>query len=199
MKAIKKSKKTGYAVHEKPVVNHLHELDLTATYSYANYLKWQFDDRLELIRGKIFPMSAATVTHQRLLLRLAVIFNGVCSVRTGCETFIAPFDVRLPGEDKDDNEVYTVVQPDLCVVCDPSRLDEKGCIGRPDLVVEILSPSSRRHDKVLKHKLYAEVGVTEYLIIDPSRKIVLQHLLDEKEMYVQQVFTGGEVYRSVVD
>lgn len=198
MSTAKTRKKNNYVSQNEPVVQQFHELDLSGTYSYANYLKWQFDERLELIRGKIFPMSAPTITHQRILLRLAVVFEQLSRKKECCETFIAPFDVRLPGREKGDAEVFTVVKPDLCVVCDPGQLDEKGCVGRPALIVEVLSPGSLRNDLQIKRELYAEVGVTEYFIIDTKRQFILKHLLDGQHNYVQQVFSKQEICGSTL-
>jgi Uma2 family endonuclease len=198
MKSNKKYKRTEYGNQEQAGVSHFHELDLSGTYSYANYLKWHFDERVELIRGKIFPINAPSLSHQRILLRLAIIFNGLIAEKKCCEVFIAPFDVRLPGKDIEDTAVYTVVQPDLCVICDPSYLDEKGCSGLPDLIVEILSPSSLRNDLKIKRELYAEVGVREYLVVDPNRKNILKFLRNEMGVYVQEVFSGKQVCSSAL-
>jgi len=100
-------------------------------------------------------------------------------------TFLyAPFDVRLPKDDhKDDDKIYDVVQPDICVICDPSKLDDRGCIGAPDLVVEVLSPSTARHDKEKKFHLYEKFGVREYWIVDPKTKTVHVFLLQPNEKY----------------
>ena len=100
-----------------------------------------------------------------------------------CQIFAAPFDVRLNADTYDD----TVVQPDLLVVCDPSKLDEKGCVGVPDMVIEILSPSTGRHDKLVKFQLYQKTGVREYWIIDPETK-TLQVCILENGKYVTSMY-----------
>src|SRR6185503_18824286 len=128
----------------------LSDLDISKTYTYADYLKWTFDERLELIKGKIFKMSPAPGSlHQRISLRLARWIGNYLDGNP-CEIFTAPFDVRLPRKSKDDKDILTVVQPDICVICDVNKVDEKGCLGAPDLVVEILSPGNNK--KELKNK-----------------------------------------------
>lgn len=181
-----------------PVIDKLCDVDFSSTYSYANYLRWRFDERLELIRGKVFEMAAPSVTHQRLLLRLAVDFDAAIKGRN-CETFIAPFDVRLPNKSKANKDIYTVVQPDICVVCDQNKLDAKGCIGTPDLIVEILSPGNSNRDLKVKYELYEEFGVKEYLIIDPERNVFLKYNLNKMQKFeLEQAFKGDEVYTSAI-
>src|SRR5882724_1109711 len=122
------------------------EPDPSLSYSYADYLKWNFEERLELFRGKIFPLSAPNRKHQEIsrdILVLAATFLK----HQKCKVFAAPFDVRLPLKNrKKDNEVITVVQPDICVICDESKLDARGCCGAPDLVIEILSPGNTKKE-----------------------------------------------------
>lgn len=194
MKEVRKYKS---AEEESPVISKVSEIDMSSTYSYANYLKWQFDERLELIKGKVFEMSPApSVSHQRVLLRLAIIFEKVLKYKS-CETFIAPFDVRFPDQSKADQEIYTVVQPDICIVCDSGKLDEKGCLGAPDLIVEILSPGNNRKELLVKYELYQEFGVKEYLIVDPKRKVFTKYMLNEDGRYQQRIFRSTEAYTSV--
>src|ERR1700749_3483027 len=116
----------------------LASLDLNSSYTYADYLKWTFIERVELIKGKLFKMNPApNRMHQGLSGHL---FNALYNYLKGskCKAYSAPFDVRLPGKSKDDNYIITVLQPDICVICDNSKLDLKGCAGAPDIVVEIL-------------------------------------------------------------
>ena len=108
-------------------------------YSYADYLTWQFDETVELIRGKVFRNAAAPPRiHQKISGR---VFNKIFNHLEGlkCEVYDAPFDVRLPTSSKRNEDIYTVVQPDICVICDESKLDEMTCVGAPDLIIEILS------------------------------------------------------------
>lgn len=159
-------------------------LDLNKQYTYADYLTWKFEERVELFRGFIAQMSAPNRKHQQIAFRvnftLARYFEG-----HPCECYFAPFDVRLPKPEhlrKNDKDIYTVVQPDLCVICDPSKLDDKGCIGAPDLVVEILSPGNSKKEMNIKFDLYQESGVKEYWIIDPAAQYAFVYTLDEQTL-----------------
>lgn len=156
----------------------LSDLDLSKTYSYADYLKWTFEDRLELIKGKIFKMTPApNLYHQDIS---AVISNEIFNYLKGkpCKVYTAPFDVRLPRKTDNANEkIYTVVQPDICVVCDLSKLDKRGCIGAPDIVIEILSPGNNQKELRNKYEVYEESGVSEYWIISPQDETFLKYTL----------------------
>jgi len=157
----------------------LAELDLSKDYTYADYLKWTFEERLELIKGKLFKMSPApNRVHQKLS---GEIFRELSNYLIGkpCEVYAAPFDVRLPRKSKDDKDILTVVQPDICVICDPSKLDDRGCIGAPDIVVEILSPGNNKKELQNKYEIYEESGVKEYWIISPQNETFLKYTLAE--------------------
>jgi Uma2 family endonuclease len=168
------------------------DLDITKTYAYSDYLKWTFDERMELIKGKIFKMSPAPgSTHQRLLRRLSLKL-GIYLTGNPCELFFAPFDVRLPRRSGNDNEIYTVVQPDLCVICDGSKVDEKGCLGAPDIVVEILSPGNNKKELKNKYEVYEEAGILEYWIIYPPEKTLLRYVLVEGRFQTTRPFTVGD-------
>ena len=123
-------------------------LDLTKRYTYADYLTWFDDVRRELIDGFIHFMSAPVRIHARLSHLVSWFMESFVRQRKGnCQIFQAPFDVRFPiNNETDDKKIYNVVQPDICVVCDLSKLDERGCIGAPDLIVEVLSPSTSKKD-----------------------------------------------------
>ncbi|NOQ35143.1 MAG: Uma2 family endonuclease, partial [Methylococcaceae bacterium] len=140
-------------------ITDISQLDLNETYSYADYLTWQFDDALELIKGKIMLMSPApNVNHQRIETRLLLAIGNYL-VGKRCEMFPAPFDVRLYDRNKSilkNKECHTVVQPDLCVICNPDILDKQGCNGAPDWVIEILSKGNSRKDMKIKYELYQE-------------------------------------------
>ena len=160
----------------------LADLDLSKTYTYADYIKWTFDERVELIKGKIFKMSPApTSTHQRLSSRINLALGNYLEGKK-CEVFSAPFDVRLPRKSKDDKEIITVLQPDICVICDSSKVEERGCIGAPDIVIEILSPSNNKKELKYKHEVYQEAGVKEYWVIDPREKGVQIFLLTNEKL-----------------
>ncbi len=167
---------------EQPITR-LDQLDPAGIYSYADYLKWQFDERVELFLGKLFPMSAPNTQRQRYSQCFSLSIGNYLAGKP-CELFVAPFDVRLPDSSKKprfDGDIYTVVQPDLCVVCDPNKIDNRGCLGAPDLMVEILSPGNAKKEMNNKFRLYQEVGVREYWIVEPEDKFVLVYVLRDGE------------------
>ena len=160
-------------------ITNFNDLDLNATYTYADYLKWEFEERLELFRGKIFKMSPAPNRyHQEISGNLYFNFAKILKKDT-CNLYAAPFDVRLQKLKANDEKVTTVVQPDLCVICDENKLDDKGCNGSPDLIVEILSPGNSKKEMGIKFDLYEENEVKEYWIVDPSEKTVFVYVLKE--------------------
>ena len=169
------------------------------TYSYADYLTWQMEEVVELIKGKVFKKAAAAPRriHQKVSVELTLRLAGFLKGKK-CEVYIAPFDVRFPTSSKEDKKIYNVVQPDICVICDPEKLDDRGCIGAPDLIVEILSPGNSKME--LKHKfdLYESNGVREYWIIHAeTQDLLIYSLLDGK--YVPScLFTSGDVVESKV-
>lgn len=146
-------------------------------HTYGEYVTWNDGERWELIDGVAYAMSPApSRTHQRLVLELS---RQIADALEGsnCELNIAPFDVRLPKADESDDQVDTVVQPDLVVVCDPVRLDERGCRGAPDWVIEVLSPATAGHDHIVKRKVYERAGVREYWLVHPVDRIVTVYRL----------------------
>jgi Uma2 family endonuclease len=161
-------------------------LDLKKRYTYADYLTWLDDQSRELINGFIKKMSPAPRTrHARVNSTIfGNLWNIIRENKGRCEVFTAPFDVRLPrnGETADD-KIDTVVQPDICVVCDLSKLDERGCCGAPDMIVEILSPSTLKKDVTEKFDLYEASGVKEYWIVHPMDKVIDVFLLQEDGKY----------------
>jgi Uma2 family endonuclease len=170
----------------------LSDLDASKTYTYADYLKWAFDERLELIKGKIFKMTPAPNSmHQR---QSGVIYAELYNCLKGkpCEVFFAPFDVRLPRKSIDDKDIVTVVQPDICVICDPAKIDEKGCLGAPDIVVEILSPGNNKKELQNKYEVYEEAGVQEYWIIHPLEKTFLKYTLTNGKFEPSRLLTIGD-------
>ena len=164
------------------MVTNFSDLDPEGHYSYSDYLKWRFQERVELIKGRIFKMSPApNMAHQRasqaLNFKLLSFFH-----QQPCVVCAAPFDVRLPVRDKKGRDT-TVVQPDLCVICEESKLDEQGCNGAPDWVIEILSPGNSRLEMREKFQAYEEAGVREYWLVNPAEKIVLPYVLNEAGQY----------------
>lgn len=176
----------------------INQLDLNGSYSYADYLLWQFSERVELIKGKIFKMSPApSRKHQSVSLKLTRYLDRYFEFQK-CGLYIAPFDVRLINFKKstDDNKVVTVVQPDLCVVCDLSKLDDKGCIGAPDLIVEILSPGNSKKEMGIKFDLYEENEVKEYWIVDTALQSIFVYTLQNGKYIGLKPCIEGEKIKS---
>jgi Uma2 family endonuclease len=164
------------------MITDISTLDLNKTYTYTDYLTWQFKERVELIKGKILKMSPApSRLHQKTVVKLTSRIDNFLEGKK-CEVYSAPFDVRLPKNNSDSN-TYTVVQPDLCIICDQSKLDEKGCVGAPDMVIEILSPKTAKKDIKDKFQLYEENGVREYWIVSPEIGMVDVFILKEDNKY----------------
>jgi Uma2 family endonuclease len=173
-------------------ITELSQLDPDKVYTYADYLKWRFQERVELIRGKILKMSPAPSREHQKISRQLSLFIFTFFDKKQCQAYSAPFDVRLPVPKG--NKPYTVVQPDLCVICDPEKLDELGCNGAPDLVIEILSPGNTSREMQLKFSVYEEAGVREYWIVDPEHEAVIPFVLNERGKYIGlQPKTGGQL------
>jgi Uma2 family endonuclease len=181
------------------MISHIEDLDFSLKYSYADYLSWQFEQFVELIHGKIYPMAAPSEFHQRIIGRLYFQLYSFFDI-IGCMVYPAPFDVRIPDQSqkKENKDIYTVVQPDICVVCDLSKLDKRGCFGAPDLVVEILSKGNTKKDMSTKFSLYQDSGVKEYWIVQPSEKnVLLYHLNENKEFITRKPFVEDQIMRSI--
>jgi Uma2 family endonuclease len=142
-------------------------------FTYSDYLQWPSDERWELIDGVAYDMSAApSLRHQRILGALYAEFRQ--QVKDPCEVLISALDVRLPeSAEQADDRIDTVVQPDILVVCDPTKLDDRGCTGAPDLVVEVFSPHTAFKDQTEKLRAYERHGVREYWIVNPVAEYVL--------------------------
>jgi Uma2 family endonuclease len=152
-------------------------------FTYGDYRIWDDGERWELIGGHAWCMSPAPRTrHQELLLLLARKVGDFLE-RKPCKAFLAPFDVILPEEDESDDEVDTVVQPDLSVFCDRSKITEAGARGAPDFIIEILSPSTAKKDLGDKFALYERHGVREYWVVDPDARVVHAWSLGEDGKY----------------
>lgn len=167
------------------IIRDLSELDLQGTYSYADYLQWQFGETLELIKGKISLMSLAPRRqHQRISFNLSRLLGNTLSNKT-CQIYAAPFDVCLPDSSPttDHKRIHTVVQPDLSVICDLTKLDDRGCLGAPDLVVEITSPATIKKDFNEKYGLYETAGVGEYWIVVPEGNFLHQYVLNPQARF----------------
>lgn len=165
----------------------IHEPDLSGTYTATDYLSWKVDELMELIHGKIFKMSPGPQSnHQLLLSELYTQMVKSPPLKDGCRIWLAPLDVYLvhPGEDW--MQAENIVEPDLFIVCDPSKINKRGCIGAPDFVVEILSPSTRKKDATLKKDLYEEYGVGEYWMISWQERMVHINILNKNGQYQAQ-------------
>jgi len=182
-----------------PVITSLDQLDLTKKYTYGDYLKWQFLDRVELLKGFVVKMSPApNMRHQRIVGDLFFELKLFLK-KQHCQVFPAPFDVRLPLPSKNVTplKVDTVVQPDITVVCDLSKLDKQGCTEAPDLVVEILSPGNSKKEMSDKFELYQNAGIPEYWLVDPEREtIVIYQLGDDQQYFTKQPFTSDDILKS---
>lgn len=171
-------------------ITDINQLDINGTYTYADYLLWKFQERVELFKGKIFKMSPAPNTrHQKVSFNLGGMFYNFFRNKK-CKVYVAPFDVRLPNKD---GEIKTVVQPDLCVICDINKIDDKGCVGAPDLVIEIISPGNSKKELNNKFALYEEAGVLEYWVVQPEYETVLIYILENGKYKGLSPVADGEV------
>lgn len=167
------------------MITDINQLDLSKRYTYADYLTWQFDEMVELLRGKVFRMSPApSMGHQDLSGDLYGLIWTFCKGNS-CKVFHAPFDVRLPlpPDRQDTGQLDTVVQPDISVICDPAKLDRRGCQGPPDWVIEILSPSTARKDLQEKFEIYQHAGIPEYWIVFPHERSVAVYYRNDAGLY----------------
>ena len=179
-----------------PKITQLSQLDLSQTYSYADYLTWRLDEMVELIKGKISLMSPApNVNHQRIERNLIIDIGSYLRGQP-CQLFPAPFDVRLYDRKKlllENQDIHTVVQPDLCVVCQPELLDKQGCNGAPDWIIEILSKGNSKKEMQTKYALYQQSGVSEYWIVYPNDQVIHQFVLDDSQQYqLTAMFTDDD-------
>ena len=149
-------------------------LDLNKRYTYADYYTWWDNTRRELLHGLIKLMSPAPApVHQKIITKLSARLLRLVEKNKGkCEVFVAPFDVRLPKNgEKEDDRIDTVVQPDVCIVCDPAKIDRRGCLGAPDFIAEVQSLSTAKYDLNEKFALYEASGVREYWVVFPSEGV----------------------------
>lgn len=182
---------------EKPLTT-VEEPDMSGTYTAADYLRWNLDELVELIRGKIFKMSPSpTSNHQRISSK----FNRLLDIffeSKKCEVFPAPFDVYLVKPAQSYKEAENIVEPDVCVICDSEKIKKFGCVGAPDLVIEILSPSTSKKDQKDKFELYEEFGVREYWIVSPENRSVIVNVLEKGSFKTFRPLTEGEKLKSKI-
>lgn len=144
------------------------------SYTAEDYWNLPEDVRAELIDGQIYNMAPPSRLHQELVSQFTkIIGNYIDSHKGGCKVYPAPFAVNLDANDKD------WVEPDISVICDPDKLTDRGCSGAPDLIIEILSPSSRKMDYITKNALYSDAGVREYWIVDPQKETTMVYRFED--------------------
>lgn len=176
------------------MITSLEQLDLNKRYTVADYMSWRFKERVELIKGMIFKMSPAPSRRHQAISRELLIEIGVHLRGSTGQVFDAPFDVQLSRNDE-----TTIVQPDICVICDEAKLTDQGCTGAPDWIIEILSPGNATQEKKEKFELYEENGVREYWLVDPIINTVLQYQLTDEGRYIgSKPFVAGEKITPVV-
>jgi Uma2 family endonuclease len=163
-------------------------------FTYGQYVTWSDNKRWELINGIPYNMTPAPIRfHQKINGKIFSRIEHFLRDKS-CEVYIAPFDVRLPEGNERDEDILTVVQPDISVICDRSKLDVKGCKGAPDFIIEILSPSTAKKDRITKLYLYERFGVKEYWLVSPDEKIVQVYILGENGQYgTHKFFTEEQI------
>lgn len=177
----------------------LANLDTNKSYTYADYYLWDFPERVELIYGKVFIKDPVTYTaHQQMSMKLAIpIHEHLCDGKG--EVFAAPFDVRFPHTASlDDKDIITVVQPDICVFCNPDNLDNRGGIGIPDIIAEILIPLNNVVEINNKFNLYEQAGVKEYWIVSPQDNTFLINTLTDGKYVTGRPLASGTLTSTVL-
>ncbi len=164
-------------------------------YTYADLKSWDGPERYELIDGELYMLAAPNPIHQIISVDLT---RQIATYLLGkkCRLFSAPIDVRLfEGKDDNPNHTMTVLQPDLMINCDPSRIDKHGCKGAPDMVVEILSPSTQKRDFLEKFQLYQRAGVKEYWLVDPDKKTILVCVLKNGVLVIDGFYEQNDTVK----
>jgi Uma2 family endonuclease len=175
------------------MVTAFNDLDLTKQYTYADYLTWQFAERVELFKGWVFKINPAPSSkHQRISFNLTRPISNFL-FRKKCVAYVAPFDVRLINARKDNKSITTVVQPDLCIICDPNKIDEKGCLGAPDLIIEIVSKGNTKKELEKKFELYEENGVKEYWIIYQNDEAINVFDLIDNKYQLRKMYSNDSI------
>jgi len=192
---------TNNGSNENEVSEAIRKYDENKRYTYADYESWDDLDsngnpiRYELIDGIAYMMSAPSTTHQSISMSLSYQLFDFLKGKS-CKVFAAPCDVCLNSLGDEDD---TVVQPDLFVVCDESKLDKKRCNGAPDMVIEILSPSTSKRDLFIKLEKYQNAGVREYWIVDPDAQTVNVHLLENGRYVINSYESTETIAVTVLD
>jgi Uma2 family endonuclease len=175
-------------------ITNFNQLDLNKSYTYADYIHWRFQERVEIIMGKIFKMSPApTSVHQKIVSEMHGAFHHFLKGKQ-CQVFPSPFDVILTVDG-----IESVVQPDITVVCDPLKVVIEGCNGTPDLTVEVVSRSSVKKDLHEKYELYEKAGVAEYWLANPAdRSIIIFSLQTNGKYAASKPLIADDVATSTV-
>ena len=180
-------------------ITNFSQLDLNGVYTYADYLTWQFEQAVELIKGKILPTATPSRKHQGVSWHLTLTIGNTFKDES-CRAYAAPFDVRLYDKKKSvkaNKDIYTVVQPDISIICDLEKLDDKGCLGAPDLIIEILSPGNSSKEMRTKKNLYEENKIKKYWIIDPEHETLILYTLQKDDFYsAPQIFVSEDLVTS---
>lgn len=151
-------------------------LPMQEFYSEEDYYNIPEDTRAEIIDGRIYYQAAPSRVHQKILSELHITIGQYIKSKGGsCQIYPAPFAVKLFGDRT------TIVEPDISVICDNSKLTDRGCTGAPDWIIEIISPGTASHDYIRKLNLYADAGVHEYWIVDPLEQAVFVYYLEENK------------------
>jgi Uma2 family endonuclease len=162
-------------------------------YTFADYRQWPENERWELFEGVPYAMATPQRIHQEIVVQMSAQIVQFLRDQTSCRSYVAPFNVRLPRRNEADDKIDTVVEPDVVVVCDRSKLDKYGCRGAPDWIVEVLSPSTALRDMNSKRSLYEQHGVKEYWIVHPTDRWIMVYQLDTNGHYGQpQIFGMAE-------
>ncbi|WP_027308477.1 Uma2 family endonuclease [Caloramator sp. ALD01] len=168
-------------------------------YTYSDYKNKEDDNRYELINGRFYAMTPApSRIHQKIITELSrSIGNYIEGNSLSCEVYVAPFDVRLIDDGQTEDSCTNVVQPDISVICDKTKLDDKGCIGAPEFIIEVVSPSNASVDYVKKLYLYEKFNVKEYWIINPNTEHIMIYTLGENNQYSEPfIFKFTEIISS---
>jgi len=163
-------------------------------YTYYDYLNFPNDEFVEIIDGKIFAMSPApSRIHQELIMEIsAELRNYIKSNKRQCKVYPAPFDVVLINENENENDSKNIVQPDISVICDKNKLNDKGCFGSPDMIVKIVSKFNPGNDYVKKLYLYEKYKGKEYWIVNPMKKNILVYTLTESGYNQPDLYTFND-------
>ena len=164
-------------------------------FTFADCLTWDEGEHIEIINGEAFMMATPSRIHQEICFEIGRQLGNYLEGKQ-CKAYPAPFGVRLFEQDGDSPEnVDTMVEPDISVVCDRNKLDKHGCKGAPDMIIEVLSPSTQRHDQLVKLNLYQRAGVREYWIVDPENQTVRVMLLENGILLTREVYGQGDIAR----